>query len=117
MIGIRRLRFAVLPAVLSVAVHAHAILASAVPAAGQVVQGPEISIRLRFNSRIDGKRSRVLLVAPGGATSVLSVTDRSAPDTLETRANKLKAGSYTIRWQVLANDGHITRGEIPFRVQ
>jgi len=117
MIGISGLRFVVLPAVLSVTLHAHAILASAVPAAGQVVQGPEVSIRLRFNSRIDGKRSRVLLVAPDGATSVLPVADQSAPDSLETAANKLKTGSYTIRWQVLANDGHITRGEIPFRVQ
>jgi methionine-rich copper-binding protein CopC len=30
---------------------------------------------------------------------------------------KLSAGGYTIRWQALASDGHITRGEIPFVVQ
>jgi methionine-rich copper-binding protein CopC len=28
----------------------------------------------------------------------------------------LAAGAYRLRWQVLASDGHITRGEIPFTV-
>jgi methionine-rich copper-binding protein CopC len=59
----------------------------------------------------------VLLVAPDGANSVLPVADQSGPDILVTQANRPKTGSYTIRWQVLAKDGHITRGEIPLRVQ
>jgi copper resistance protein C len=25
-------------------------------------------------------------------------------------------GSYSVRWQVLAIDGHITRGDVPFTV-
>jgi methionine-rich copper-binding protein CopC len=29
----------------------------------------------------------------------------------------LQAGKYLIRWQALAPDGHITRGEIPFTVR
>ena len=29
---------------------------------------------------------------------------------------ELAAGAYVLRWQVLAIDGHITRGEVPFRV-
>jgi methionine-rich copper-binding protein CopC len=28
----------------------------------------------------------------------------------------LAPGDYRLRWQVLAYDGHITRGEIPFTV-
>jgi methionine-rich copper-binding protein CopC len=28
----------------------------------------------------------------------------------------LAPGNYTIRWQVLAVDGHITRGDVPFTV-
>jgi methionine-rich copper-binding protein CopC len=28
----------------------------------------------------------------------------------------LLPGEYRLRWQVLASDGHITRGEIPFAV-
>jgi methionine-rich copper-binding protein CopC len=26
-------------------------------------------------------------------------------------------GAYVLRWQVLATDGHITRGKVPFRVE
>ena len=29
----------------------------------------------------------------------------------------MKAGDYVLRWQVLATDGHITRGELHFRVR
>ena len=97
--------------------HAHAILQSNTPEAGQVVHGPSVPVELKFNSRIDGKRSRVLLVAPDGAASPLPIGDQTSPDTLSMRAEGLKSGAYVIRWQVLANDGHITRGEIAFRVQ
>jgi len=98
-------------------VDAHAILKSAVPGSGQVVQGAEVAIELRFNSRIDGKRSRITLVVPDGSTKPLAIRDQAAPDILNAQAEGLKSGSYTIRWQVLANDGHISRGEVPFRVQ
>ena len=39
---------------------AHAILLSATPAAAQVIQGPDLLIRLQFNARIDsnGRGSR-----------------------------------------------------------
>jgi methionine-rich copper-binding protein CopC len=36
---------------------------------------------------------------------------------MEAKAFHLAAGSYTLRWQVLASDGHISRGEIPFNVR
>jgi methionine-rich copper-binding protein CopC len=29
----------------------------------------------------------------------------------------LSPGAYSVRWQVLAVDGHITRGEVPFTVR
>jgi methionine-rich copper-binding protein CopC len=102
---------------LAPALHAHAILKSATPSAQQVVAGPELPIELHFNSRIDGKRSRILLVAPDGASNPLPIGEQSAPETLNSKAVGLKHGSYTLRWQVLANDGHITRGEIPFKVE
>jgi copper resistance protein C len=95
---------------------AHAILVAAAPSAGQVVQGPDVPIRLRFNSRIDWKRSRVVLFAPDGKPVPLASEAEPSPDTLSSRARGLKPGVYLIRWQVLAKDGHITRGEVGFRV-
>ena len=110
--------FALVLLLLATPAFAHAILLSTTPGVDQVVSGPNVPIELRFNSRIDGKRSRLILVPPaGGAGTPLTIKEQSAPDTLATQAEGLKSGTYTLRWQVLANDGHITRGEVSFRVQ
>jgi methionine-rich copper-binding protein CopC len=96
---------------------AHAILTSSIPGARQVMQGPEISIKLTFNSRIDAKRSRLMLVSSDRSERPLNIVDQPSPEVLSSAAKGIKAGSYILRWQVLANDGHISRGEIPFSVQ
>jgi methionine-rich copper-binding protein CopC len=95
---------------------AHALVVESSPAADSSVAGPQVDIALRFNSRIDHERSRLTLIAPGGANHRLPVSQVSSPDTLQARASGLRAGTYKLRWQVLAIDGHITRGDIPFRV-
>lgn len=97
--------------------YGHAILLSATPALNATVKGPDITVRLRFNARIDSERSRLILLATGGNQRILSVSRISPPDTLNAEAKGLVGGSYILRWQVLANDGHITRGEVPFVVQ
>lgn len=94
----------------------HAILVESTPAAHSIVQGPTVVIRLRFNSRIDGAHSRLYLNTDAG-TRQIKVDSQEAPDILSAKANDLKAGEYQLRWQVLAVDGHITRGEIPFTVR
>jgi len=48
---------------------------------------------------------------------MLTLQSSTTPASLDTRLTGLRAGEYKLRWQVLASDGHITRGEIPFRVQ
>ena len=40
---------------------AHAILRSAMPASNEVVHGATVHVRLQFSSRIDVKRSRLIL--------------------------------------------------------
>ena len=94
----------------------HAVLVESAPAANSKVRGPEVSIRLRFNSRIDAGRSRLTLLRPDGTSESLKIPEQSSPDTLTSTANGLVPGDYKLRWQVLATDGHITRGEIPFAV-
>jgi methionine-rich copper-binding protein CopC len=96
---------------------AHAILLSATPALRQIVSGPDLPVSLRFNSRIDGRRSRLVLVGPNSEERNLDIDAQPSPDTLTARIKGLASGSYILRWQVLANDGHITRGEVPFRVR
>lgn len=96
---------------------AHAVLLASTPAAHATVRGPAIAIHLKFNSRIDGAHSRLYLVDESGKVHTLTLVQQDAPDTLAAESIKVGAGDYTIRWQALASDGHITRGEIPFVVQ
>jgi methionine-rich copper-binding protein CopC len=95
---------------------AHAILMGSTPALNSTVKGPDFDINLRYNVRIDGGRSRVRLVAPDGSVSTLTLASQASPDTLQTHATGLKPGTYKLQWQVLASDGHMSRGEIPFTV-
>src|SRR5579871_2171643 len=95
---------------------AHAIIIESAPAVDAGVTGPDVPISLRFNSRIDQERSRLTLTGPGGKNLPLTMAPASGPDTLSAKASGLTPGAYTLRWQVLAVDGHITRGDIPFRL-
>jgi len=96
---------------------AHAVLLSSTPKIHGTVHGPAIDVDLRFNSRVDGARSSLSLVLPSGTVQALSLLKQAAPDELSARAQQLAPGKYTLRWQALAVDGHITRGEVPFTVE
>jgi len=94
----------------------HAVLKETSPRANSKVAGPDVSIVLKYNVRIDAKLSKLQLLNPDNSTTDLKIEEQSSPDTLNAKATGLKPGAYRIRWQVLAPDGHITRGEIPFTV-
>lgn len=94
---------------------AHAILLESQPAAQAAIPPGAAAIRLRFNSRIDHARSRLAL-RTGQAESALTLDPASPADVLATSAT-LSPGIYVLRWQVLAVDGHITRGDVPLTVQ
>ena len=97
-------------------IEGHAVLKESRPAANSKVKGPDVPIMLKYNVRVDAKLSKVQLLHPDNSTSDLKIEAQGSPDTLNATATGLKPGAYTIRWQVLAPDGHITRGEIPFTV-
>jgi methionine-rich copper-binding protein CopC len=97
--------------------HAHAILVDSTPANNQTIVETSLPVELHFNSRIDGKHSRLWLVKPNDEEVILPLVDSAPPNTLKTDALNLEPGAYRLRWQVLSVDGHITRGEIPFRMR
>jgi hypothetical protein len=97
-------------------VEAHAVLKQSSPAANSTVKGPDVPITLRYNVRVDASRSKLQLLHPDNSTSDLPIEKQTAPDSMSAMAKGLTSGAYRIRWQVLAPDGHITRGEIPFSV-
>ena len=100
----------------SMAARAHAIVVSSQPAADAVVHGATTEAVVRFNSRIDRERSRLLLIRADGSSTTLDLKETQNPDTLAATLAGLVPGTYRLRWQVLAIDGHITRGDIPFTV-
>jgi len=95
---------------------AHAVLLESIPALKSSVAGPDVPLKLRFNVRIDAARSRLTLMEPDGSSQTLEITGQDAPNTISAEAKGLRPGAHRLRWQVLASDGHITRGEIPFTV-
>jgi copper resistance protein C len=96
---------------------AHAILVESIPASNSNVPGPNVPITLKFNVRIDAARSALQIVLPGGKSRSLAVTAGKTLNTMLASASDLGPGRYELVWQVLASDGHITRGRVPFRVK
>jgi methionine-rich copper-binding protein CopC len=95
---------------------AHAVIVDSSPAAGARIAAGNADILLRYNSRIDHRRSRLTLVSADGVAVPVAILPDSAPDVIAARISGLAPGQYRLRWQVLAVDGHLTRGDIPFRV-
>ncbi len=102
-------------ALMPAAAQAHAVLLDSTPPLGGRVKAGTIAFRLRFNSRIDAVRSRLTLIWPDKTTNPLHIEADGAGD-IFTAVATLRPGSYVLRWQVLALDGHITRGDVPFTV-
>ena len=97
---------------------AHGILLTSTPKANEIVTGPKVVLSLTFNSRVDQGRSTLILEKSDHSSFAVPVTvDKSSPEKLTGMALSLAPGAYQLRWQVLAVDGHITRGELPFQVK
>ena len=96
---------------------AHAVLVSSQPAVNSTVSGPDIAVVLKYNSRVDMKHSTLTLLAPDGRVEKVAIESEPEPGLLAAKLTGLVKGAYVLRWQVLATDGHITRGKVPFHVQ
>ena len=100
---------------LPVLAQAHAILEESTPPLGATVPKGPLNLRLRYNSRIDRVRSRLIVIRPDHSHATLRIDPDGPPDIIAANLD-LPPGSYVVRWQVLAVDGHITRGDVPFTV-
>jgi methionine-rich copper-binding protein CopC len=94
---------------------AHAVLVASVPTVGGSVDAGPVAITLRYNSHVDRGRSKITLLRSDSTAERLAVEAAGPPDQLAAAAT-LAPGAYTLRWQVLATDGHITRGDVAFTV-
>ena len=111
----RALYLSLLPMLAAAPCFAHAILVDSIPAPNAHLAPGPLTIKFRYNSRIDTGRSKLTLTSPDGTETRLVIGDGGAPAMLTASAT-VGPGAYTLRWQVLAVDGHITRGTVPFSV-
>jgi copper resistance protein C len=96
---------------------AHAVLVSAQPAENSTVAGPDVAVLLKYNSRVDVEHSTLMLFTPSGKVDKIAIAGEPAPGMLSARLTGLAAGAYELRWQVLAIDGHVTRGKVLFQIK
>jgi methionine-rich copper-binding protein CopC len=96
---------------------AHAKLASATPAAKEMAMPAPSELRLKFSEAIELKFAKVTLTGPGKA-KVATGPAKLAADDETTLIVPLTApipdGEYTVDWQVVAKDGHKTKGAYVF---
>jgi len=102
-------------ALLPVVASAHAILEESFPSVRGTLPTGDVGIWLRYNSRIDRGRSLLTLMKPDKTRQEIQISTDGPPNQVKAQLN-LPPGDYILRWQVLAVDGHITRGDLPFRV-
>jgi hypothetical protein len=96
--------------------YAHAILQKSGPTANSVVHPGVVPVVLTFNSRVDAAHSSLSLLQDGKAQP-LAIDAKAAPNVLRSQTSPLQPGHYVVRWQAVASDGHISRGEVPFDVK
>lgn len=94
----------------------HAVVVESTPKVNDIVKGPTLQIKMRFNARVDGKRSKLTIVDQDGVSRPVPLGQQVSPDSLLASVSDLHPGRYQLHWQVLASDGHITQGDIPFSV-
>ena len=95
---------------------AHAYPVSSVPQDGATVSSPPREIVIRFTEGVEIEFSRIDVKNSGGELVSLGKVRQPAPDTLATELKPLSPGVYTIDWQVLSVDTHVTEGRLRFTV-
>ncbi len=98
-------------------VSAHVALVAATPVPGSTVGQPPKAIRIRFDEVPDPKFNDITLLDTGGnpVAGGAATAEAGDPSVVEVALNaKLAPGLYTVAWQALANDGHLTKGNYSF---
>ncbi|MGI8857437.1 MAG: copper resistance protein CopC, partial [Thermomicrobiales bacterium] len=99
------------------AVSAHVALVAATPVPGSTVGQPPKMVRVRFDEIPDPKFNDITILdtsgkAVAGGPATASASDPAVVEVAITA--KLTPGLYTVTWQALAPDGHLTKGNYPF---
>jgi len=109
------LALAMLP-LATITVSAHVALLAATPVPNSTLGQPPTRIRLRFDQPPDPQFSQITVLDTNGkaVTGGNAARDTNNATTLEVVIGPLQPGLYTVAWQALAPDGHLTKGNYAF---
>jgi copper transport protein len=102
---------------LPAAAAAHATLLHTVPSFRERVDRPPRVVRLVFTEGVDPVALSLRVYTAGGRVVSTRPHLTSDPRVVETSLQRLGRGGYTVRWHVLAHDGHVTSGVFTFGVR
>lgn len=97
--------------------YAHAVVTKASLDDAPIVANTAGAVTLHFNSRIEPKFTKVVLVDAAKQERRLEVTTDGQGDTVTVHLPALAAGKYGLRYKVLAVDGHVTEQMLRFEVK
>jgi copper resistance protein C len=95
---------------------AHAYPVASSPANGAVLKEPPKEVRIQFTEGLEIAFSKVTVKGPSGELVNQGKLRQLAEDTLATNLKPLAPGNYSVEWQVLSVDTHITEGILRFTV-
>ena len=100
----------------SVGAQAHAIVTGHTLQQRPIKARTPATVLLQFNSAIEIRLSRVLLVAKGDTLTPLAIHAGKKSGELMVSVPALDPGDYALKYRVFAADGHLTEDVLRFRV-
>jgi len=97
--------------------YGHAELMRTSPRASQALDHSPGLLRLRFDEPVSVPRDGVRAIAADGLDVVAGVTSGTTAVVEAELPSRLAAGKYTVRWHVVADDGHVLHGSYRFKVR
>jgi methionine-rich copper-binding protein CopC len=95
---------------------AHAYPAVSVPNNGATVRESPRELRIQFTEAVDLAFSQITVKAANGEIVSQGKLRQLSNDTLAIDLKTLSAGNYSVEWQALSVDTHVTDGALRFTV-
>jgi methionine-rich copper-binding protein CopC len=95
---------------------AHAYPALSIPNNGATVKEPPREVRIQFTEGIELVFSQIIVKGPNGEVVSQGKLRKLTNDIIAVDLKPLRPGNYTVEWQVLSLDTHVTEGVLRFTV-
>jgi methionine-rich copper-binding protein CopC len=94
----------------------HAYPAVSIPNNGATVRAPPRELRIQFTEAVEVAFSQIIVKGSNGEIVSQGKLRQLASDMLAVDLKPLSAGIYSVEWQVLSVDTHVTDGLLRFTV-